>query len=137
MLSSRPDLKWIAAALACALLTAAAQGSGQGVYNATGLPVYPNLHRAKMDEAAKTDALGHWCVRFAADTFDRLEIVQAWYRKALGGWSETDLSHDQNYKDYINLSGIKLARGIDSVTVYKTADPSITSIELFKCSSPK
>lgn len=88
-----------------------------------------------MDDVAKTDALGHWCIRLAADTADRLEIVEAWYRKALVGANETDLNHDERYRNYIKLNGIKLAQGIDSVTVYTTAAQSTTSIELFRCSA--
>jgi hypothetical protein len=105
------------------------------VYNMTGLPLYPHLSRAKMDAVAKTDALGHWCIRLAADTADRLDVVEAWYRKALVGANETDLNHDERYKNYLKLNGIKLAQGIDSVTVYTTANQSNTSIELFRCSA--
>jgi hypothetical protein len=120
--------------LALSLLCVSALAAGADVYNSTGLPLYPNLSRAKMDGVAKTDALGHWCIRLAADTTDRLEVVEAWYRKALVGANETDLNHDERYRNYINLNGIKLAQGIDSVTVYTTANRSSTSIELFRCS---
>lgn len=124
----------LAAFLSCALIGAAPNTPAAEVYNATGLPAYPNLIRARMDDVAKTDALGHWCIRFAADTFDRLDLVEAWYRKALAGASETDLNHDERYGSYAGLSGIKLALGIDSVTVFRTANQSTTSIELFRCS---
>jgi hypothetical protein len=134
MTRSRADLLPLAAVLACLLMGAASKSSAAGVYNATGLPAYPHLIRAKMDEVARTDALGHWCIRFAADTFDRLDLVEAWYRKALAGASETDLNHDERYRGYAGLSGIKLALGIDSVTVFRTANQSTTSIELFRCS---
>jgi len=109
----------------------------RGVYNLTGLPVYPNLRSAKMDNVVKTDAVGHWCARFSAETFDRLEVVEDWYRKALVSASETDLNHDERYRNLVNLVGIKLAVGIDSVTVYRSANHSTTSIELFRCSSPR
>ena len=128
------DLRLLAAVLACSLMGASSSASAAEVYNATGLPAYPNLIRARMDDVAKTDALGHWCIRFAADTFDRLDLVEAWYRKALVGASETDLNHDERYGSYAGLSGIKLALGIDSVTVFRTANQSTTSIELFRCS---
>jgi hypothetical protein len=61
--------------------------------------------------------------------------VEAWYRRALPGANETDLNHDERYRNYLKLKGIKLAQGIDSVTVYTTANQSTTSIELFRCSA--
>jgi hypothetical protein len=118
------------------LLCVAAISPAQSVYNLTGLPLYPNLSRAKMDGVARTDALGHWCNRFAAETFDRLDVVQDWYRKSLVNASETDLSNDERYKGFVKLSGIKLALGIDYVTVYRTANQTTTLIELFRCSPP-
>jgi hypothetical protein len=130
----RTHLGSITVLLTFSLLTAASIAAAEDVYNLTGLPAYPRLSRAKMDKVARTDALGHRCTRFAAETFDSLEIVEAWYRKALVGASETDLNHDERYKIYDGLSGIKLAVGVDSVTVFKTANQSTTSIELFRCS---
>jgi hypothetical protein len=130
----RTDLGSIAVLLTVSLLAAASIALADDVYNLTGLPVYPRLSRAKMDNVARTDAVGHRCTRFAAETFDSLEIVEAWYRKALVGASETDLNHDERYKIYQGLLGIKLAVGVDSVTVFKTANQSTTSIELFRCS---
>jgi hypothetical protein len=126
--------KIIAVLLTACLLCVTAIAPAQSVYNLTGLPLYPNLSRAKMDGAAKTDALGHWCSRLAAETFDRLDVVQGWYRKALVNASETDLSHDERYKSLIMLSGIKLALGIDYVTIYRIANQTTTSIELYRCS---
>jgi hypothetical protein len=106
------------------------------VYNLTGLPMYPNVNRAKMDDVARTDKMGHWCNRFSADSFAPLEVVEAWYRKTLINASETDLKNDERYKDYFNLVGVKLAIGIDYVTVFRTGGQTTTSIELFKCSAP-
>jgi hypothetical protein len=120
------------------LLAGAASPAGSDeVYNVTGLPAYPNLSKAKMDEVWKTDTMGRWCARFAGSSSDRLEVVEAWYRKVLVGASETDLNNDPQYSDPLTLSGIKLALGIDSVTVFRTAKQSSTSIELFRCSPPK
>jgi hypothetical protein len=133
----RIDLWLIAILLTCALLSTASIVSAAGVYNLTGLPTYPNLRAAKMDNVARTDTLGHWCTRFAAETFDPLDVVEAWYRKVLVGASETDLNHDERYKNYFKLTGIKLALGIDSVTVFRAANQSTTSIELFRCSPPR
>jgi hypothetical protein len=127
----------IATLLVFSFLSVASIASAKDVYNLTGLPVYPNLSDAEMDGVAKTDALGHWCIRFAAETFDPLEVVEAWYRKALVHASETDLNHDERYKNYDNLTGIKFALGVDSVTVFRTADRSTTRIELFRCSPPR
>jgi hypothetical protein len=135
-----PHIRLTAVFLTLSILTLPIWGpasiaAAEDVYNLTGLPAYPNLKRAKMDGVERTDTLGHWCTRFAAETFDRLDLVEAWYRKALVNASETDLTKDQRYKDYFKLSGIKLALGIDYVTVYTTADQSTTSIELFRCSA--
>ena len=118
--------------LVCIYLISATTANAQRVYNLTGLPLYPNLTSAQMDSVTKTDALGHWCMRFAAETFASLDTVEDWYRKALPGASETDLNHDERYHGYLNLSGIKLAFDIDSVTVFRAANQSHTSIELFK-----
>jgi hypothetical protein len=137
MRSSRTRSPLIAPFLTFSLLSAASIGSAEDVYNLTGLPAYPNLRSAKMDNVVKTDAVGHWCARFSAETFDRLEVVEDWYRKALVSASETDLNHDERYRNLVNLVGIKLAVGIDSVTVYRSANQSTTSIELFRCSSPR
>jgi hypothetical protein len=107
------------------------------VANLTGLPAYPNLHQARMDDAWKTDTLGRWCARFAANTFDPLEVVETWYRKVLIGASETDLNNDPKYSGAPGLTGIKLALGIDSVTIFRVANQATTTIELFRCSPPK
>jgi hypothetical protein len=133
-MQARADARAMAVLVALSLGSAAAVAPADDVFNLTGLPVYPRLASAKMDSVAKTDALGHWCTRFSADTNDALEVVEAWYRRAFVGASETDLNHDERYKSYVQLSGIKLALGVDSITVYKTATQSRTSIELFKCS---
>jgi hypothetical protein len=111
--------------------------AAEDAYNLTGLPLYPHLTSVQMDRVTKTDAVGHWCMRFAAETFDSLDLVEDWYRKALIGASETDLSHDERYNGYLKLSGIKLAIGIDSVTVFRAANLTHTTIELFKCSQAK
>jgi hypothetical protein len=102
--------------------------------NLTGLPAYPNLTSAVMDGTFKTDTLGHWCMRFWADTADSLTTVEAWYRKALIGSSEIDLTHDKAYKNYSGLVGVKIVLGIDYVVVYKTSSQAPTSIDLYRCS---
>jgi hypothetical protein len=105
--------------------------------NLTGLPAYPNLNNAVMDGTFKTDTLGHWCMRFWADTSDSLSTVEAWYRKALIGASEIDLTHDKTYKNYSGVVGVKIALGIDYVVVYKTSSQAPTSIDLYRCSPLK
>ncbi len=87
-----------------------------------------------MDAVVRTDALGRWCRHFSAETSYPLDVVEAWYRSALAGASETDLTHDDAYKDYTELSGIKLGVGVDYVTIYKATARAPTSIELFRCS---
>lgn len=105
--------------------------------NLTGLPAYPNLSGAIMDGTFKTDTLGHWCMRFWADTSDSINTVEAWYRKALVGSSEIDLTHDKNYKKYSGVVGVKIVLGIDYVVVYKTSGQAPTSIDLYRCSPLK
>ena len=102
--------------------------------NLTGLPAYPNLTAAVMDEVFRTDKLGHWCMRFWADTSDSLAAVEAWYRKRLIGSSEIDLSRDKDYKSFASLAGVKIVLGIDYVVVYKTNSQAPTSIDLYRCS---
>jgi hypothetical protein len=129
--------KFIATLLLFQLLASSLAVSQEEVQNLTGLPVYPNLSKAMMDRTAKTDTLGHWCTRFSAETTYPIDTVEAWYRKALIGASETDLTNDRTYKNYTQLSGIKLAIGVDYVTVFKVAAQAATSIELFRCSPLK
>ncbi len=105
--------------------------------NLTGLPAYPNLTSAVMDSTFKTDTLGHWCMRFWADTADSLPAVEAWYRQALTGSSEIDLAHDKIYKNYQGVVGVKIVLGIDYVVVYKTSGQAPTSIDLYRCSALK
>jgi hypothetical protein len=102
--------------------------------NLTGLPAYPNLNAAVMDEVFRTDKFGHWCMRFWADTPDSLAAVEAWYRKKLTGSSEIDLARDKTYKAFAGLAGVKIVLGIDYVVVYKVNTQAPTSIDLYRCS---
>ena len=137
MLSRRSSLGSIAILLAFSLLSTAPNALAREVYNLTGLPVYPYLTTADMDDVARTDTMGHWCTRFTAQASAPLEVVEDWYRKALVNASETNLRNDQRYRDYLNLTGIKLAVGVDYVTVFRNGNQPTTSIELFKCSRAK
>jgi hypothetical protein len=123
--------------MAAQLLVLAPQARSAETSNLTGLPAYPNLIRAVMDGTFKTDTLGHWCMRFWADTSDSLTTVEAWYRKALIGSSEIDLTHDKTYKNYSGVVGVKIVLGIDYVVVYKTSSQASTSIDLYRCSPIK
>lgn len=102
--------------------------------NLTGLPIYPYLSSAAMDGVEHTDALGRWCRHFSAQTNYSLDAVEEWYRRALRGASETDLTHDSSYSRFSQLAGIKLGIGVDYVAVYKTSAQANTSIDLFRCS---
>ena len=137
MLSRRSSLGSIAILLAFSLLSTAPNALAREVYNLTGLPVYPYLTTADMDDVARSDTMGHWCTRFTAEASAPLEVVENWYRKALINASETNLRNDQRYRDYSNLTGIKLAVGVDYVTVFRNGNQPTTSIELFKCSRAK
>jgi hypothetical protein len=125
----------LAAILAAALLLVfAPYARCADTRNLTGLPAYPNLTSAVMDGTFKTDTLGHWCMRFWADTADSLTTVEAWYHKALTGSSEIDLARVKTYKNYRGLVGVKIVLGIDYVVVYKTSSQAPTSIDLYRCS---
>ncbi len=103
------------------------------VSNLTGLPAYPNLTSAAMEERLRTETFGRWCSKFTAETSDSLNAVETWYRKALKRASETDLLKDAQYGYRPKLTGIKLALGIDYVAVYRTSNEA-TTIELHRCS---
>jgi hypothetical protein len=100
--------------------------------NTTGLPAYPHLQSAMMDPVARTTQ-GKQCTHYAADSPDPLETVESWYRQALPGAVESDVNQDSIYGSYFKLTGIRLARGNDFLTVYRLANGNLTSIELFKC----
>lgn len=119
------------------LLCFAAPAGSAETRNLTGLPAYPNLTAAVMDEVFRTDKLGHWCMRFWADTPDSLAAVEAWYRRKLIGSSEIDLARDKTYNSFAGLAGVKIVLGIDYVVVYKTNSQAPTSIDLYRCSPIK
>jgi hypothetical protein len=134
---SMPSLKKCTLAIGTCLLpllSYAPSALSADTRNLTGLPAYPNLNAAVMDEVFRTDKLGHWCMRFWADTADSLATVEAWYRKKLLGSSEIDLTRDKTYKSFAGLTGVKIVLGIDYVVVYKTSSQAPTSIDLYRCS---
>jgi hypothetical protein len=117
------------------VLTAAWPGAARtaSVSNLTGLPAYPNLTSAAMEDRLMTETFGRWCAKFTAETSDSLSAVETWYRKTLRRASETDLIQDEQYSYRPRLTGIKLALGIDYVAVYRTSNEE-TTIELHRCS---
>lgn len=100
--------------------------------NTTGLPTYPHLRRAIMD-AVPRNTLGRQCTHYAAESADSLETVEAWYRNALPDAVESDVNQDSIYGSYFKLTGIRLTKGSDFLTVYRIPSGASTSIELFKC----
>jgi hypothetical protein len=100
--------------------------------NTTGLPTYPHVGHSIMDPVPR-DTLGSRCIHYAADSPDPLESVEAWYRRAMPGATESDVNKNSLYGDFFKLTGIRLTLGNDFVTVYRTQNGKSTSIELFKC----
>jgi hypothetical protein len=119
--------------MALALLSYACESAVPTVENLTGLPAYPHLDHAAMDERLRVEALGRWCSRFTASSSDSLDAVEDWYRRTLTRAGETDLARDERFGVYAALSGIKLAIGVDYVAVYRMRDRP-TTIELHRCS---
>ncbi|MGO9993583.1 MAG: hypothetical protein ACLPTF_13870 [Steroidobacteraceae bacterium] len=124
------------AAVVCALplMTCASLAMPVEVNNPTGLPVYPNVDIAWLENRMRTDDLGHWCIHLSARSSASLEAVENWYRNALSTASETDLRHDGDYGIYGDLDGIKLSKGLDFVAVYKASKRATTSIDITRCS---
>jgi hypothetical protein len=133
MLATRTGLSGSAAALMVYLAVLSARGTASEIgKNTTGLPTYPHVKNAMMDPVPR-NTLGRQCTHYAADSPDPLEMVEAWYRKALPGAVETDVNQDSIYGSYFKLTGIRLTRENDFLTVYRMPNGSSTSIELFKC----
>ena len=136
MFTSRPILMLTATAFALQLLAVSSPTlASDSSKNTTGLPTYPRVDGGMMDPVPR-DTFGRKCTHFATDTPDPLQIVENWYRKALAGATESDVNKDSIYGDYFKLTGIKLSRGDDFLTVYRTENGKSTSIELFKCAAP-
>jgi hypothetical protein len=133
MLASRVAFPVTAAALATSLSLLSTAGTAADIeQNTTGLPTYPHLHRGLMDPVAR-NTLGRQCTHYAAESGDPLEMVEAWYRKALPGAVESNVNENSIYGTYFKLTGIRLTLGSDFLTVYRTPAGVSTSIELFKC----
>ena len=129
-------LGWSVAAVVCAmsLMTRASLTEAAVLQNPTGLPVYPNIDSARLDDRLRTDDLGRWCVHLSARSLDSLATVENWYRNALSTASETDLRNDQDYeRSYVQLDGIKLTMDLAFVAVYKASNGAATSIDIVRC----
>lgn len=102
--------------------------------NPTGLPVYPNIDNARLDDRMRTDDLGRWCMHLSARSVDSLGTVENWYRRALSSASETDLRNDGDYeRAYLALDGIKLTVNLSFVAVYKASIGAATHIDIVRC----
>jgi hypothetical protein len=133
-------LRWGAATVvyALSLMTGASFAMPADVHNPTGLPVYPNIDNARLDDRLRTDDLGRWCIRLSARSLDSLETVENWYRHALSTASETDLRHDGDYESsYVELDGIKLTMNLAFVAVYKASKGAATSIDIVRCGASR
>jgi hypothetical protein len=129
-------LRWGVAAVVCAfsLMTRASLAMPADVHNPTGLPVYPNIDNARLDDRLRTDDFGRWCIRLSARSLDSLETVENWYRHALSTASETDLRNDGDYESrFVELDGIKLTMNLAFVAVYKASKGAATSIDIVRC----
>jgi hypothetical protein len=106
------------------------------VHNPTGLPVYPNIDNARLEDRLRTDDLGRWCIHLYVRSSDSLATVENWYRHALSTASETDLRNDGDYeRSYVGLDGIKLTMDLAFVAVYKASNGAATSIDIVRCGS--
>ncbi|HEX4153860.1 MAG TPA: hypothetical protein VHY75_16760 [Steroidobacteraceae bacterium] len=106
------------------------------INNLTGLPTYPHLDKAAMDDRWHTESLGRWCARFTGVTSDSLDAVADWYRRSLRQASEIDLARDRRFNAYPTLSGIKLVVGTDYVALYRMPNQP-TVIELHRCAGSR
>ena len=123
---------------ALSLMTRASLAMPADLHNPTGLPVYPNVDNARLDDQLRTDDLGRWCMHLSARSLDSLVTVENWYRHALSTASETDLRNDGDYESsYVELDGIKLTVNLAFVAVYKTSKGAATSIDIVRCGSAR
>lgn len=114
----------------------ASPASAADLLNPSGLPVYPNLDNARLEDRLRTDDLGRWCSHLYARSSDSLAAVENWYRRALSSASETNLRNDGDYeKNHVELDGIKLTMNLAFVAVYKASKGASTSIDIVSCGS--
>jgi hypothetical protein len=133
---SLTHVRWGVAAMvyALSLMTGSSLAAAAVVHNPTGLPVYPNIDNARLDDRLRTDDFGRWCMHLSARSSDSLAMVEDWYRRALSTASETDLRNDGDYeRSYVQLDGIKLTMDLAFVAVYKASRGAATSIDIVRC----
>jgi hypothetical protein len=128
-------LRWGVAAVvyASSLMTRGSLAMPADVHNPTGLPVYPNVDNARLEDRLRTDDLGRWCIHLSARSLDSLEAIENWYRQALSTASETNLRNDRDYESYVELDGIKLTMNLAFVAVYKASKGAATTIDIVSC----
>ena len=123
-----------AAVCVLSLMTHASLAVPAVMRNPTGLPVYPNVDSARLEDRLRTDDLGRWCMHLSARSLDSLAAVENWYRQALSTASETDLRNDGDYeRSYVGLDGIELTMDLAFVAVYKASRGAATSIDIVRC----
>jgi hypothetical protein len=121
---------------AVSLITSAALATPVAVLNPSGLPIYPNVDSARLEDRLRTDDLGRWCSHLHVQSADSLAAVENWYRRALSGASETNLHNDIDYaRRYEGLDGVKLTMNLAFVAVYKASGGAVTSIDIVSCGS--
>ena len=114
------------------LVLASLPARSGAVQNLTGLPAYPRLNGAAMDDTYRVETLGRWCARFSGTTQDSLDTVESWYRRRLNRASETDLAQDRLFVRDNLVYGVKLAVDYDYVALYRVSS-QVTVIELHRC----
>lgn len=94
--------------------------------NKTGLPLYTHTIMGTQYDVFQDRTDKHWYTSYTAVvSSDSLEIVEAWYRRALPRATET------TYVDG-GRHGIQLRNGNDRVLVYKLGKNPGAVIELYK-----
>ena len=101
--------------------------------NTTGLPTYPRDSGGMMDAVYRSVPNGQHCMHYAGSTPDALAIVEDWYKKQFPKARIDDVNKNSLYGGYFKLDGIKMVIGNDFLTIYRTANGTETSIEIFKC----
>ncbi len=130
------SLNWLrrGATAICALCLMSRASLAADVNNPTGLPLFPNVDHAQLEDRLRTDDLGRWCMHFSARSFDSLATVENWYRRTLSSASETDLGHDRDYqRSYAALDGIKLTMNLGFIAIYQASTGAVTSIDIVRC----
>jgi hypothetical protein len=111
-------------ALACVAGSLTAQGNRT---NETGLPMYPTLTTGSQYPVSQTKE-GKFLI-YTAQTKDAIDMVEAWYRRALPHASEST-------DDSGITKGIVLTNGKDKVLIYQLGKMKGAVVELQKFAGP-